>query len=303
MKARQILSIAVLALVIQLFQGCWKTGELVNKQPLDFENCQEGASIWVASWNVLHLGWENQKNIKAVAAIIDRYDLVALIEVMNHQVVDDLIIELERISPDEWEAVMTDAPVGRTRYRENYVIVYRSAIVRQIDTGRIISDEQDVFEREPFVVSFKADNLDFRIVVIHTDFSPTRSTVNEINQLFDLLDGVRDHNVTEPDIILVGDFNREPHLPEWNRYFDAGWKALFISPTKTTIGSNRLSRLYDNIWVTAATLPDICKMNGQPVTEVFNFVGQICGDYDECRETISDHLPVAVRLRTDRDND
>jgi hypothetical protein len=67
------------------------------------------ASLRVASWNVQHLGWGSKKNLDAVASVINRFDLVAIEEVMDPAAVEKLAARLSSVSDSEWNSVTSRA--------------------------------------------------------------------------------------------------------------------------------------------------------------------------------------------------
>jgi endonuclease/exonuclease/phosphatase family metal-dependent hydrolase len=208
--------------------------------------------ITIASFNSLHLGWNNQKDTTAYCSVLAKYDVIGLVEAMNTEILDKVKDKLGSMTNVNWEYVASDKKLGRSTYKEYYAIMYRTDKTQYIDgSSRVWNDEGDKFEREPFIATFKSGNFDYTIVLIHTIFgdniSERRGEVAELGTLFK---AVQDEDPKENDFLLMGDFN----LPA----SDAGWQNLkavatmqYAIPetTLTTLNSSgKLSSSYDNIW-------------------------------------------------------
>jgi len=135
-----------------------------------------GATIKLASFNVLHLGWGSSKDLGLLASVIASYDIVALQEVMKTPSVSELLGELS-VAVEEaegqavtWQAVVSER-LGRSTYKERYAFVYRTDRVAYV-TGPefVVADAADTFIREPYVATFRAGNFDFTIISMHAVF-------------------------------------------------------------------------------------------------------------------------------------
>ncbi|WP_253939568.1 hypothetical protein [Halomonas sp. THAF5a] len=73
------------------------------------------ADITIASWNLKHLGWNNDKSLEDVATIAQGADLWALQEVMDEAAVAQLEREIEQQTGEPWSS-MTSHEVGRSSY-------------------------------------------------------------------------------------------------------------------------------------------------------------------------------------------
>src|SRR5690625_1173634 len=83
-----------------------------------------GQSLRIGSWNLLHAGWDNQKNWSAMAAVAAQFDLLAVQEVMTPAALGRLDRALESYTGVEWAYLASEAE-GRTRYQEHYGFVWR----------------------------------------------------------------------------------------------------------------------------------------------------------------------------------
>lgn len=82
------------------------------------------AETFGGSWNIRNLGWGDDKDYRAVAAVAGRYDLLAIQEVMTEDGLERLLVELERSTNVRWQALKSHH-VGRGTYKEMYAFVYR----------------------------------------------------------------------------------------------------------------------------------------------------------------------------------
>src|SRR5699024_4974507 len=65
------------------------------------------ASVRIASWNLKHAGWDNGKNLQVVAAVIDRFDLVAIQELMYPDTAKKLARIVSKRSGEPWGVVVS----------------------------------------------------------------------------------------------------------------------------------------------------------------------------------------------------
>lgn len=90
------------------------------------------AEVRIASWNVLHLGWNNGKDFEAMAAVAEQFDLIALQELMEPAALTRLRDILEQRTGIAWRQLTSDA-VGRSRYKEHYGFLWRVDKVAYVD--------------------------------------------------------------------------------------------------------------------------------------------------------------------------
>lgn len=125
------------------------------------------SDTYVASWNVKHLGWDNGKDIQAVAEVAGAFDLIALQELMSLDGLEKLEWELEQRTGAEWQTMASEA-IGRGSYREHYAFAWRTYEVEWVDGAVVYIDDRDVFAREPFSMRFlTADNYEFVLASAH----------------------------------------------------------------------------------------------------------------------------------------
>ncbi|QIE47755.1 hypothetical protein G5B38_19225 (plasmid) [Pseudohalocynthiibacter aestuariivivens] len=96
----------------------------------------------IANWDIEHLGWNNGKDLAAVAEVASRFDLLAVQEVMSEEIPYALEAALEARTGAEWDTLQSHA-VGRGSYKEFYAFLYRPDTITWVD-GAV------VFARKPF---------------------------------------------------------------------------------------------------------------------------------------------------------
>ncbi len=260
-----------------------------------------------ASFNLLHLGWNNGKDLHTLAGIIAQYDVIALQEVMNLDTLQRLNTILDSLTGIRWRFIASQEKIGRTTYKEYYTIGYRSDRTTYIENSAAIwPDSLDEFEREPFHASFRTGNFDYTLIVMHSDFDSRKEVMRrEARALKRVFQTLQDQDPNENDLILVGDFNLCAD--------DTGWVPLKSIPTMTylvactsltTINARgELSSSYDNIWIQT-------NYSGR------EFTGTSGVDYyyslamseepnpaRTFRQKISDHLPIYAVFVTNKEDD
>jgi endonuclease/exonuclease/phosphatase family metal-dependent hydrolase len=264
-------------------------------------------TLRLASFNVLHLGWNNGKDLSKLAQILARYDVIALQEVMKKSggardpLVDLKTVrrELEAFTGSSWAFQATPGPIGRKTYREYYAILYRTDRVAFTGESRVFSDPNDTFIREPFYATFRAGNFDFTLVTMHAIGPGDETLDDEIRALQDVFENIQNESVCEDDVLLVGDFNTPAG--------DGDWAALRAIPpmtnlipaaTKTSIGIKGIANAYDNIWMQGNHTSR--EFTGRVGAYYFfeDLYAERENPYKAAREELSDHVPVWAKFQT-----
>lgn len=166
-------------------------------------------TIAIASFNIQILGQSKISNpevMRTLAKIIRRFDVVAIQEVRSEE--QDVIPTLLRYVNDgnvKYDYVISKR-LGRTGSKEQYAFVYNTSTVRLIpNSSYVVSDPDDVFEREPFVAYFRSGNFDFKIVNNHIKPEDTES---EFRRLAAVINNIYNGS-SEKDVIALGDMNAD----------------------------------------------------------------------------------------------
>lgn len=246
----------------------------------------DGTPLRVATWNLKRLG-HGDKRLDRIAPIMDGFDVVAVQEVMSRDAVGELLEHLPG-----WKAEISARAVGRGRYTEWYAVLYRPERVA-VERAFMLDDARDAFAREPLVVCMRAGDFDFCLVVMHVIYGrEARARDAEIDALGARLATLRADSA-EKDWIVVGDFNRMPRAPGWDRLRRAGWSFAAGGEVATSVGKGGYRNAYDHILVdTDHTL----ELDGK--ARRVDFVARACAsDFDACSVDVSDHAPVTATFR------
>ena len=106
------------------------------------------ADVLIGSWNIKHLGWNNDKAYNAFTHVTNHFDLLAIQELMDPYI--GLSVSL-RCSPGR-----NGRPyLGRGTYREHYSFLWRESEVEYIGGTIVFLDHRDVFASEPYSARFQ----------------------------------------------------------------------------------------------------------------------------------------------------
>ena len=249
------------------------------------------ADVLVGSWNIKHLGWENDKAIPQVAHVANHFDLLAIQELMDTSALARLERGVEAISGEAWSS-MASRELGHSSYTEHYAFLWRESEVAYADSAVVFLDHGDVFSREPYSARFRDVDTDdvFTAATVHVVYGDSiGDRLPEIEALADYWQWLDEIAKGSPRL-LMGDFNVAPDHDGW-----APLRALGAEPgitdgrttLATTAGS--YSNLYDNIWFDASSL-DLSDSG------ILRFPDLLTMGHKEARDRISDHAPVYVGL-------
>jgi len=242
----------------------------------------------VATFNALHLGWDNSKDFEALACIINHFDIVGIVEVETEEGLEELTENLEKLSGKNWDYHISDKEVGEGSYKEFYGYVWNAENVSMNSSVGFFPETADEFKREPYAAEFTMGTFTFTFAIIHVVFGDSiterRAEVDHIDEVYNYFQGL---DAIKNDIIIGGDFN----LP----VSDAAFTILSIDEMKhaipatqlTTIGQTGLVSSYDNIFFSKYT-------DEAGVSGVLDFTKE---NYSEIRTTVSDHLPVWIEIK------
>lgn len=254
---------------------------------------QMNERVRIGSWNLRRLG-HGDKRLDWVAQVIEReFDIVALQEVMTEESVGDLI---ERLPG--WAPAVSPKSVGTDKYQEWYAVLFRSAEAK-VTRSFLVKDRKNEMMREPFVVCMRVYSFDFCLVDNHIVFGDrARERDAEIHALGNKLIGLRKQS-DERDWLVVGDFNRMPKAPGWDKLRASGWDFTLPGRIPTSLGKKGYASPYDHILVDRTHTGELLG-----AARRIDIIKTPCaGDLDICRTELSDHAPIVVSFRTSGDDD
>ncbi len=249
------------------------------------------ADVLVGSWNIKHLGWNNDKAMPQVAHVANHFDLLAVQELMDPAALARLEARLEEVSGEPWSSMASHA-LGRSSYEEHYGFLWREREVAYEDGAVVFIDRDDVFAREPYSARFRdveAGDL-FTLATVHVVYGDSVSErLPEVEALADYWQWLGE-TYPETPRLLAGDFNLAPEHDAWAPLRAAGAVPAVTegaSTLATTAGE--YANLYDNLWYDAGRLaPD--------EQGILRFSELLPLAHQAARDRVSDHAPVYLAL-------
>lgn len=258
------------------------------------------SELKLAAWNIRILSDNSRDDteLQKIAQTLIDYDFIAITELRDEKVLK----RLQRIlseSGAEYGYLMSE-PVGRegSSHKERYAFLYYKGLVSIITDGKLYPDAmdgEDDFVRDPYWATFRAGKFDFSVIAVHIVWGDSVAKRRaEIMELAKVYSYVQKANGAEDDVLLVGDFNREPDdllaytpllsLPSMTH--------LFQSPQKSHIGE---SSLYDNIFFQKVHVTEWVGKSGIDKFDETDFDN----NDSAANLAVSDHRPVWAVFRID----
>ena len=258
------------------------------------------SELKLAAWNIRILSDKsrNDAELHKIAQTLIDYDFIAISELRDEKVLK----RVQRIlsaSGAEYGYLISD-PVGREGipHRERYAFLYYKGLVSVVKDGEHYpdaADGEDNFVRDPYWATFRAGKFDFSVIVVHVVWGDTVAGRRaEVMELAGVYEYVQQANGAEDDVLLVGDFNREPDdtIAYSNLMVLPSMTQLFQLPQKSHI---RDSGLYDNIFFQTDYVTEYLGSSGIDKFDETDF-----GNDDTAANlAVSDHRPVWAVFRID----
>ncbi len=194
-------------------------------------------------------------------------------------------------------AYVESVRLGRSTSKESYAYYWDTETVEYVEgSAYVYNDTGDVFEREPYVASFRSGDFDFTLVGIHVKPDDAE---NEIGNLTVVVTSILSANPGEDDVIIMGDFNAD------GGYFDEDGPSPFRGGDYHWVVENTMDTMTKTDW----TYDRIVLLNG---TYQGEYVMDSCTVFyfdaayslnQELTEDVSDHYPVYAVYRTDQSDD
>ncbi len=250
----------------------------------------------VAALNALHLGYNNGKDMTALACIVSHFDLVGLVEVDNPEGVAELEQAVESVTGQAWSTHVSAQSVGNANSVEFYAFIWRDAEVSMTGSLGFFDDSEDLIKREPYGANFRMGAFDFTYVVFHLQYGNSISTRRfEAQQLRSVYDYFQAQNGAENDLLIGGDFN----LPGNDNAFSSllaqdGVTYVTDPEQKTTLGNDGPANSFDNIFYPADYMSELIGTGAHDYT---------MGNWDTVIVNVTDHIPVWAAFDTTIDDD
>jgi deoxyribonuclease-1-like protein len=170
----------------------------------------------IAAFNIQIFGkTKSQKEevMTVLKDIVREFDIVLIQEIRDasEETIPNFVNELNQMKDPSYGFIRSER-LGRTTSKEAYAYIYNTETIQFIQgSDYVYADVNDVFDREPYIASFKSGNFDFVLVGIHTK---PDDAYNEIGNLTSVVSSILTANPNEKDIMVMGDFNAD------GTYFD-----------------------------------------------------------------------------------
>ena len=249
---------------------------------------------YIASFNILRLGDDTNKNLVKTAQIIAPFDIIGLVEVIHKDGVENLVKVLNKETKEKWEYHISPYGVGSRKHKEFFAYVYKKNKVKFIKSEGFYKNGKSTLLREPYGATFKINKFDFTFVLVHTIYGKDEASRKAENfKMVKVYDYFQDRDKREKDIIIAGDFN----LYALDESFKPLLKHKDVLDTsiKTTLSPRGRANSYDNMFLSTKYTQEFTGVSG-----AIDFAE---GNYAEMRKTISDHLPIFIVVETSEDDD
>jgi len=250
------------------------------------------SELILASWNIriLSNNSRDSEELQYITDIISRYDLVAVQEVRDEEVLKRIM----KMLPANWDYIISDK-AGRG-VKERYAYLYDTDLVQNIGIAYLLDDPEDAFIREPFIANFISGKFDFTLITFHALFGDSiNDRRKEIRLLPEVMDLVDSATGNEKDIILLGDFNMPENDASWSM---SPYTSIIPFKSKTTITD---TSSYDNFWIHQDHTYDEEYIS---LYEIYHFDEELFDNNDKlASSTCSDHRPISILLNNSFDSD
>ena len=259
------------------------------------------SELKLAAWNIRIMSNKSRTDaeLEAIARTLADYDFIAIVELRDEAVLK----RTQRILLQMGKAYQYQlSPAVGRGVKELYAFLYKEDLVSVVSRGELYpdaADGKDDFSRDPYWATFRAGEFDFSVIAVHViwgdSVGPRKA---EVKALADVYRYVQEANGTEEDVLLVGDFNRNPNDAEsYSRIMAIpSMIRLFELPQKSHI---RDSSLYDNIFFQVDAVTEYLDRSGIDKFDETDF-----GNDDKAANlAVSDHRPVWAVFSIDRDDD
>lgn len=261
----------------------------------------EQPELRLAAWNVRIMSNKSRTDteLQQIARTLADYDFIAIVELRDEAVLK----RTQRIlaAMGKTYQYQFSPPVGRG-VKERVAFLYKKDFISVVRAGELypdLADNKDDFARDPYWATFRAGEFDFSVIAVHIVWGKTVGPRKaEVKALADVYRYVQAANGTEDDVLLLGDFNRNPTDTESYRPIMAfpSMTRLFAFPQKSHI---RDTSLYDNIFFAKNNVTEYLNKSGIDKFDETDF-----GNDDKAANlAVSDHRPVWAVFSTKVDDD
>ncbi|CAG6021591.1 unnamed protein product [Menidia menidia] len=170
----------------------------------------------IAAFNAQRFGLAKVSDpdvLSILIKIVSRYDIIVILEVVDVSgaSITQLLAELNRVNTSHHYALQLSTRLGRTRYKEQFMFLYRDDVVDLIDSYQYEDNQvndTDVFLREPYILFFKPRNTVLKNLVLIPVHAASQDSKRELDELYEVFLVVRDKWKTD-NVMILGDFRAD----------------------------------------------------------------------------------------------
>uniref|UniRef100_A0A3P9PTH2 Deoxyribonuclease n=1 Tax=Poecilia reticulata TaxID=8081 RepID=A0A3P9PTH2_POERE len=228
----------------------------------------------IASFNTQRFGVTKVSDVDVLSTlIVSRYDIIVILEVVDVSgaSIKLFLAELNRVNTSHHYALQLSARLGRTRYKEQFMVLHRDDMVDLIDSYQYEDNHEnnvDAFAREPYVLYFKPHNTVLKDLVLIPVRATPQDSEKELDELYDVFLMVRDKWKTD-NVMILGDFRADgasvtdKQMQNIQIHSDRNFHWLIADDVDTTSATTN-NHTYDRIVVygddlLATTVPNSAK--------------------------------------------
>uniref|UniRef100_A0A087Y0D9 Deoxyribonuclease n=2 Tax=Poecilia formosa TaxID=48698 RepID=A0A087Y0D9_POEFO len=258
----------------------------------------------IASFNAQRFGVTKVSDpdvLSTLVKIVSRYDIIVILEVVDVSgaSIKLFLAELNRVNTSHHYALQLSARLGRTRYKEQFMFLYRDDMVDLIDSYQYEDNQEndvDAFAREPYVLYFKPHNTVLKDLALIPVRATPQDSEKELDELYDVFLMVRDKWKTD-NVMILGDFRADgasvtdKQMQNIRIRSDINFHWLIADDVDTTSVTTN-NHTYDRIVVYGDDLLATIVPNS---AKAFSFQKEF-NLTDKMALRVSDHYPVEVEL-------
>lgn len=230
-----------------------------------------------------------KKYINTLQNLIILCDIVFLQELQS-SITDD---DIQKLYNTDTYCHKLSYLVGRNKYKEKYCYIYNKQKLNYIDSY-IFDDNDflniDCFDRNPYVIKFINNNINFHIIGCHTKPSDALNECNMIDNIAEYISKKEKCILKDSNIIMLGDFNASGCYVKKDSKLDLCTNKNFYQITSNimdTMVSKKSNNSYDRIFCTNGMKKYFVCTGVVNMEDLFNMT------YDEIFK-LSDHYPIEV---------
>jgi len=252
--------------------------------------------LFIGAFNIQVFGQSKMDKpdvVRVLVQIVQRYDILLVQEIRDsaQTAFPELVQKVNEESRYEYDFVVSPR-TGRTSSKEQYGYIFRTDKVK---VGGVYQypDHEDIFEREPYTVSFKrlvsGHQKTFSFIGIHAAPDEAKEEVDALVEVYDSVE-----KIFGEDALLAGDFNADCSYicnscwGDIDLYQDSRFTWLIDNDADTTVSSKDCA--YDRLVVAGDSMTENSSQG-----DVFYF-DKAYGLTQEQTEEVSDHYPVEFYL-------